>query len=200
MDTVIRDEKLTRTGFCLISWTAVIAGALIAFSLSALLNLLNAGLGLMAFPQNYHSMAGVTAGGYIWLILCGVIAMLIAGWVTGRIVRNQANACHGLLHGFLAWSLALLVSLFLASHFAVAAAEALDKTTASTAVERPDATRVMDHDTTTPNEAARAEQAADNTGTATIGLFLVLLLGAIAACVGGYLGAKSDGPLANSKF
>ncbi len=192
MDTVIRDDKLARTpGTCCVSWSAIIAGALVAFSLSALLNLLNAGLGLVAFPESFRALTGVTAAGYIWLVICGIIAMFLAGWVAGKIVRHYAGACYGALHGFLAWSLALLLTVYLAAHFAHASADAADRTTVDNRVE---ATRIIDQ-----HDAARAEQAADVAGGITLGIFFIFLIGAAAATAGGYVGSK-NGPMTTTKY
>lgn len=202
MDAVIRDDKLARTpGHCSLSWSAVIAGALVAFSLSVLFNLLNAGLGLVSFPESFRGFGVLSAGAYIWLIICAIVAMFIAGWVAGRIVRHFAGACYGFLHGFLAWSLALLFTIFIAAHFAHAAAAAA---AARSAVEnRPEAARVVERATapdTTTADNVTIEQAADIAGTTTLGIFFIFLLGALAAGVGGYVGAKNHGTLGTTKY
>lgn len=187
MDTITRDEKLLHApSGCGVSWSAVIAGALVAFSLSALFNLLNAGLGLVAFPESFHSLS-VSAGGYIWLLICSIILMFIAGWVAGKIGKRYCAAVFGVLHGFLAWSLALLLAVFIAGHFARVGAEAADRVQA-VSDSRVDAERILDR-----RDGVRAEQAADVAGTASIGLFCLFLVGAAAACVGGYVGAKNGG-------
>jgi hypothetical protein len=164
---------------CLVSWSSIIAGALVAFSLSALLNLLNTGLGLMAFPETFRSMLGVSAGGYIWLIICAIVAMFLAGLVAGHLARHRGGA-YGALHGFLAWSLALLLTVTIAVHI-IAPATAASQANA----DRAENSRMMDQ-----QSVSQVEQAAEAAGTATLGIFFIFLVGAISAGVGGFVGAK----------
>jgi hypothetical protein len=183
MDTSVRNTPVLPDSECAISWSAVIAGALVAFSLSALFNLLNTGLGLVTFPNSFVALTTLSIGGYIWLILCGIIAMYLAGYVAGSINRHHhaGSACGGWLHGFLAWSLALLLFVIIASHFAQAGAHSL-----AAAQESTNLTVVGDHAIT----QERAVEAANMLGGVTLGVFFSFLLGAIAAGLGGYMGAK----------
>lgn len=187
MDTV-RDNSISGArANCAVSWSAVIAGALVAFSLSVLFNMLNAGLGLVAFPESFRALGTLGMGGYFWLIICGIIAMFIAGWVAGKVYSFfSASSCGGVLHGFLAWSLALLISLIVAAHFAQASAQAA---AAAKLDNRVDSTRSMEQPATT----ATTEDAADMLGSASLGIFFIFLLGAAAASVGGYVGARHEG-------
>lgn len=184
MDTVIKDDKTCHTN-CFLSWSAIIAGALVAFSLSALCNLLNAGLGLVAFPESFRGMVGLGAAGYVWLIICGIIAMFIAGWVAGRIVKGRVAACFGLLHGFLAWSLALFITLYVAGHFVSNAAHA-----GISVDNRAEAARIIDQDM--PRNDLTREDVANAAGTMSLGIFFIFLVGAMSAAVGGYVGAKNN--------
>ncbi len=198
MDTTIKDTRpLTdnKSSCCIVSWSAIFAGALIAFSLSALFNLLNAGLGLVLFPETFHALLSLSVAGYIWLIICGIIALFIAGFITGKILRYYSTSpFNGMLHGFLAWSLALLVTVMLASHFATAAASQIPAGV-QVAV---DGTQSAQNETT--SSSSTSDNMADNQhvaqeskaiGGATIGIFFIFLLSAIAAIIGGYLGTKT---------
>lgn len=187
MDTTVRSTTVSDSTNCAVSWSAIIAGALVAFSLSALFNLLNAGLGLVTFPESFHSLATLTIAGYIWLIICGIVAMFLAGYVAGKIYRHYALAtCGGGLHGFLAWSLALLLSVIIASHFVSASAQSAAVANQNTRTDM--AVRIGDRGLA----EQRAEQAAEALGGATLGIFFIFLIGAVAATAGGHIAAKKD--------
>lgn len=187
MDTTVRSTDISSSSRCTVSWSAIIAGALVAFSLSALFNLLNTGLGLVTFPESFRALAAVTIAGYVWLIICGIVAMFLAGFVAGKIYRHYCVApCGGGLHGFLAWSLALLVSVMIASHFASASAQSAavaNQTDRNTIAIRIGDQNLAEH---------RAAQAADILGGATLGVFFIFLVGAVAATIGGHIAAKKD--------
>lgn len=184
MDTTVRSTPVSDSTRCAVSWSAIIAGALVAFSLSALFNLLNTGLGLVTFPESFRALATLTIAGYLWLIICGIVAMFLAGYVAGKIYSHySATPCGGGLHGFLAWSLALLLSVMIASHFASASAQ-------STAVaNQHDRNEIAVH---IGDKGLAAEHAADILGGATLGIFFIFLIGAAAATIGGHIAAKKD--------
>lgn len=181
MDTSVRSNTVvTDRSLCAVSWSAIIAGALVAFSLSTLFHLLNAGLGLVSFPESFRALTTVTIAGYIWLIVCGIIAMFLAGLVAGKIYRHfSPSACSGALHGFLAWSLALLLSVFVAAHFVNSAAQVANANANANDITVRVGDRSVNED--------RTEQAANVLGGASLGIFFVFLLGAAAATAGGYL-------------
>ncbi len=125
MDNVIKDNTsccLPATHSCKVNWSAVIAGTLVAFGLGILFNLLNAGFGLINYPEVNHSLIGIGAGGYIWLLICSIITMFFAGWVAGGLA-NPHRPCFAGIHGFLAWALALFLTVFFALHLTREAAE-----------------------------------------------------------------------------
>lgn len=190
MDTPVRNNTVAGPNRCAVSWSAIFAGALVAFALSALFNLLNAGLGLVVFPESFRALTALSIAGYIWLIICGIIAMFIAGLVAGKVYRHYSpSACGGGLHGFLAWSVALLLTVIVAAHFAHATAE----TAAAGAKENRTAISTqVDENTDSETAKDRAENAADVLGGATLGVFFIFLLGAAAATAGGYVGARKD--------
>jgi uncharacterized integral membrane protein len=187
MDTTVRSTPVSDSSRCAVSWSAIIAGALVAFSLSVLFNLLNTGLGLVTFPESFRALATLTIAGYLWLIICGIVAMFLAGFVAGKVYRHySASPCGGGLHGFLAWSLALLLSVIIASHFASASAQSAAVANQSTHTDM--AIRIGDRSLA----EQRAEQAADILGGATLGIFFIFLIGAAAATAGGHFAAKKD--------
>jgi hypothetical protein len=186
MDTSVRTNTTpVNTTGCAVSWSAIFAGALVAFSLSVLLNLLNTGLGLITFPSFLGAIATLSIGGYIWLLICGIVAMFIAGFVAGKVYRHfSTSSCGGALHGFLAWSLALLLSLVVVAHFLQAGAHTLAAAKETTSVN----VDVADHTI----DAQKTETAVTALGAVTTGVFFTFLLGAVAATFGGYIGSKRD--------
>jgi hypothetical protein len=209
-DTGVRDERsLKKTGCGWVSWSAIIAGAITAFALSILINLLNAGLNLVPFPGFFQALAGTGVGGFIWLIICSIVIMFLAGLLAGAIVHHVAGACSGFIHGFLAWSLGTLLLLVLVPHLAgssttgagagaagAAAANAAANTVAASQGEPSNTLGSAGENTeTATNQVAAAGNqmatAVQNTPASNIGFLITYLLGAIAAGIGGVVGTKT---------
>jgi hypothetical protein len=102
-----------------VCWRAVFAGAVAAAALSILLAILGAGFGLAIVSP--WSANGVDAGTFgvtaiLWLSLTQIIASGLGGFLSGRL-RSRAPGVDAdevyfrdTAHGFLTWSIALLVS------------------------------------------------------------------------------------------
>ena len=107
------------------SWPAVIGGAVAAMAVSLVLLLLGSALGLSSTFTWGHSSADLssfTVKTAIWLIVMQWIASGFGGYLTGRLRTKWANMhtdevfFRDTAHGFLAWSLAtILTAGFLAS-------------------------------------------------------------------------------------
>jgi hypothetical protein len=108
-----------------VSWGAVIGGAFVAAALYLILLALGAGFGLSAVSP--WSNAGWTASAVsgvaiAWLVIIEIIASAFGGYLTGRL-RTKWTLIHSdevffrdTANGFLAWAVALVVSMaFLAS-------------------------------------------------------------------------------------
>lgn len=102
-----------------VSWGAVIAGAFVTAALSLILIALGTGMGLSSGSLWTNSGSGSTAvkmGAIIWLIIVEVIASALGGYMAGRL-RTKWVTLHShevyfrdTAHGFLAWSVALVVT------------------------------------------------------------------------------------------
>ena len=116
-----------------VSWPAIIAGAVVAVAISLVLLAIGSGFGLaVASPW---SGAGATAltlsvGAAIWLIVIQWVSSAAGGYLTGRL-RTRWHGVHthevffrDTAHGFLAWSLATLVTAAVLSSAAVMSAAA----------------------------------------------------------------------------
>lgn len=102
-----------------VSWAAVFAGAFVAAALSLILLALGAGLGLSSVsPWSSVGASASTVGtaAIMWLILMQVISSSMGGYLAGRLRTKWANIhtdevyFRDTAHGFLAWSVALVVT------------------------------------------------------------------------------------------
>ena len=105
-----------------VSWGAVFAGAAGAFSLSLVLFMLGAGLGLTTIsPWSGKGMspAGLGISALLWMSVTQIIASIVGGYLAGRLrvkwVRLHTNEVffRDTAHGFIAWSIATLGSIVL---------------------------------------------------------------------------------------
>jgi hypothetical protein len=108
-----------------VSWGAVIGGGFVSAAFSLILLALGAGFGLSAispWSNTGASATAVTTVAIVWLILIEIIASALGGYLTGRL-RTKWTLIHSdevyfrdTANGFLAWAVALVLSVtFLAS-------------------------------------------------------------------------------------
>jgi hypothetical protein len=102
-----------------VSWSAVIAGAFVTAALYLILLSLGAGLGLSSV--SVWSNVGVSAAtigtaSILWLIFAEIVSSSMGGYLAGRL-RTKWTVIHGdevyfrdTAHGFLSWSVALVVT------------------------------------------------------------------------------------------
>lgn len=102
-----------------VSWAAVFAGAIAAAALSLILLILGTGLGLSAVsPWAPNGISATTFGisAIVWLTLTQLLASGMGGYLAGRLrsrwvsVHNDEVYFRDTVHGFLAWSVASLVT------------------------------------------------------------------------------------------
>ena len=190
-----------------VEWRPIFAGAVAAVGLTFLFNLLTLGIGLTEFVTTQEGMQRLAIVGFAWLFIGGFLMLFIAGWIAGRGVchGSDLHSCHGMTHGFLAWCVYLLISLFLLASLPNAMiTNSLNNVTTGNFAMTPDRTNVDEEDgasTTTrttntatpvqnmtPAERAKTEQAAQAMGVATIATFVIFLGGALGATIGGMFG------------
>ena len=98
-----------------ISWKAVLSGALVAVGLTFLFNILTLGLGLSLFTHNESGQDILVFATLAWMIIGGYAILFLAGWIAGK---QKCCSCHGqsfhcssgFLHGFLAWTVYLIIA------------------------------------------------------------------------------------------
>lgn len=100
-----------------LSWKPIFAGALVAIGLTFLLNLFSVAIGLTAFTTGSDGVEKLALSGLIATSIGVVASMFAAGWLTGYLGKHYCTKRHlGALYGFLAWCVALIIAIFLASH------------------------------------------------------------------------------------
>lgn len=100
-----------------ICWSAIVTGALVGVGLSFLLNLFATSIGLSAYSMPTDGIATLAVGGLIGMIIAIFVAMGLAGYTAGYLGRAYCPLRnHGILYGFLTWTLALLISAVVTAH------------------------------------------------------------------------------------
>ena len=154
-------------------WGSIFAGALAASVLTALLMLVGSGLGLtMVSPFSGESadLATIGISAAIWFVVVQWLSSGVAGYLTGRL-RTKWSGIHtdevyfrDTAHGFLAWAMATLLMLGMAT----STVSGLLSTGASVAGATIG--------TAAGSAAAVGSQVADNTGTNPMDYFADTLL------------------------
>jgi len=121
-----------------VSWAAVIGGGFVTAALSLILLALGTGLGLSSVsPWSNVGVSASTIGtaAILWLIFMQIISSSMGGYLAGRLRTKWANIhtdevyFRDTAHGFLAWAVALVITVA----FLAAAAASMVGATASSA-------------------------------------------------------------------
>jgi hypothetical protein len=184
----------------LVSWRAVLAGAVIAVAVGAMLNLLGVALGAAAlnpFDLSRDDAEAFTAGAGAWVAIANAIALFVGGFVASRAAKHSDHH-RGYLQGLAVWAVSFLLALLIATTTTAGGITSVLNGAAERAPARETA-YVMIEPATAGTDAspaipapvrAEADQAADATGTVALWAFLTMLLGAVAAVFGGRYGAR----------
>ncbi len=170
-----------------LSWGAVLTGALVALGLTFLFNLLTIALGLSLYTQNADGAKMLTFAGYAWVLIGGYIILFLSGWVAGRLVHHHCilHWCNGILHGFVTWTVYLILSMLVLSYMATPASVSLLRTTFMTITDK----------TTTPtpntqNDSSSTPQTVHKAGHAAFGSFFIFFVGALGCAAGAAYGVR----------
>lgn len=186
------EHHLKKYPFRYFSWTAAFVGALVGLGLAFLAHLLILGVGLVTFNPDQHTIFLLTMVGLALAAVFTYLTMFIGGWVAGRLARNCCFAHHhtcgrGMLHGFTAWCLALIIGFMLIPHMHKLPLRpyVMQQTVSQPAVNTT--TQVV---VKTDNTAVNVVEMKHNLGKITLVVFGLSLLGALAGAVGGSCGIK----------
>jgi hypothetical protein len=202
--------------FARISWGAVFAGAIIALATQIVLALIGMAIGLATLsPATGDSPSGTAlgTGAAIWLVISSLISLFIGGYIAARL----AGRFNGWLHGLVTWGTLTLLTLMLLTTAAgqlIGAASGLtnfavsnsDKTSQlPAALQQPieqlknqasqsgDQAAAQTTDPQTREAQARdaGEKAAKGGAVGTGAAAFAMILGAIAAALGGRTGERN---------
>jgi hypothetical protein len=124
-----------------VSWGAVIGGAFVAAAFYLIMLALGAGLGLSAVsPWSNVGASASTIGAVAiaWLILIEIIASGLGGYLTGRLrtkwalIHTDEVYFRDTANGFLAWAVALVISVAFLTSAAAAMVGSLEQVRSST--------------------------------------------------------------------
>lgn len=119
----------------LISWPAVLAGAIVAVAVGAMLNLLGVAIGAAAlnpFDLSRDDAQAFSVGAGVWVALANAIALFAGAFVASRSAKFTDHH-RGLLQGLSVWALAFLIALFIAGSTAAGGLTAVLSGAAQTA-------------------------------------------------------------------
>ncbi len=199
-----------------LSWTAIIAGAFVALGISFLLYIFGAAIGLSSFKSTQIGVNALAIGGFLGSVIATIVSMFVGGWISGYLVRrgygykeyNSINddeynrkscANIGALYGFITWGLALIVTILLAADVSAFISSryimSSNPRAAISTTTNPQAPMVsenrMNNDVNAPTQTTINEEKAENAAGKTLfALFVIFFLGALASCIGGYMGIK----------
>jgi hypothetical protein len=109
---VYHDHATTAPLLKRISWSAILAGVVLAMVVSLLLNLLGTAIGTATIDpmQEANPLSGIGTGAGIWVVVSAVISLFVGGWAAGRLAQRE-----GAFHGLLVWASVSLITVYLVS-------------------------------------------------------------------------------------
>ena len=167
-------------------WGPIWAGLITAITTFLLLQLLAIGLGLVGIGPNETGSAWVPA-------IIGLIAFFTGGAVAGM-TSSVRGAATGFLNGFLVWALGTVLILVLSALGLGQIFGALGSVVGQLGLFGPGGASIPGN---VPSNVPNVDpaQIANAVRTGAIGAFFGLLISAIAAALGGFLGGRSNEPI-----
>jgi hypothetical protein len=168
----------------LISWSSIIAGAIVAIAVGVTLNLIGAAIGAAAFnPFAFERQEdALSIGGGLYLLFAQLVALQLGAYVASRSSRYPDHF-GGFLTGALVWALAVFIAVVLGT-WAASGAAGSDSLTTQAADTAGDVRAAVDS-----GDLAEAEAGADAIATFAWWGAAALLFGLAGAIAGGWLGA-----------
>jgi hypothetical protein len=163
-----------------VRWAAVLTGLVVTLMTVALLSVLGLAIGFTTItPGNIAGTLDPNTG--VWSAISVLIALVVGGWTAARTAAVPGRA-NGALNGAMVWvATTLLVFALLGSGITTLAAVADSVVTTSAQLAAP----------LTGQATANAPDILSAGRIAAWGMLLALLVGLVAATLGGLLGARS---------
>ena len=167
------ETGLGTRAYDLTRWGPVFAGFFVALSLSVLLGVLGVAFGIqLASPTGAAEVSGT--GAAIWAAVVLIVSFFVGGWLAARTTAISTPEV-GLIHGVAVWAVTIAVLLVLG---ALGIAGVVSVVTGQGGPATAPAA---------PGSALSLAQGA------AWGTFIAMLLGLVAAAIGGYVGGKNTG-------
>lgn len=192
-----------------VSWGAIFSGVALFLVVFFTLSVLGAAIGLTTVDpaQEQEPAAGLGIGAAIWGIISMIIALFVGGWAASRL-STAWSKLSGTLHGLVTWAVSIVLLLWLMT---TAIGSVLGG--AMSALQSPALSQVAPQLQQRAQQAIPqngdgelmqngdgeqiAQRAAEISATAAWGIFIMLLLGAVAAAIGGSMGTPELGAYAH---
>ncbi|WP_133140856.1 hypothetical protein [Legionella genomosp. 1] len=175
-----------------LNWSALFAGAIGGVGLNFLLNLLALAIGLSSFSIAQDGSTRFSFAGYSLFCFSAFIAMFFTGWLAGKLSSGLLlKKTWGMVHGFLAWCLLLLFTVMLITNLIQYTAFHANFTSNLVGI-KISANSPMVTETQSEHKGVSAipdtEKAKKILRINSFQTFFLFLTGALASCLGGYLG------------
>jgi hypothetical protein len=185
-----------------LSWTAVFAGALVGVGLGFILSLFSVAIGLSAYSSTTDGAMTIAVGGLIGIAIGVIASMFASGYVAGYLDRPKCvnDECpkrqSGALNGFVAWCLALIISVSIAPHLhhyvtVYSNFVSNPNSVSSFTMEKPgsalDAAAAANGNTAPASDEAAVVPASTTAKSAFL-IFVLFILGALSSAFGGHFG------------
>lgn len=214
------ERENVRRGWAVIShvsWGAILAGTVVVLVVQLTLAMLGLGLGLYAMEPGEGLTAGLGIGAMIWWVISAIVGLFLGGWVASRLSGIQTKT-DGMLHGFVTWGLASLVTVYLLTTTVgafigggMSLIRGAGDVAGSTAQISPELRAEIEEQVrqyfpqqpqSSPEQrqgvqrqgSDTAEQAKTGAARGALGSFIMLVLGGFAAAFGGAAG-RTRGPV-----
>lgn len=167
-----------------VSWGGIFAGTLVALGNQLLWMLLGMGIGFgIISPVTAEGFGAIGIGSGIYILAASLVSLFLGGWVCSRISSISDKFKSG-LHGLVVWSLFTFTAFYLmttaAGGLISSFAGVIGRNAAIIAGEMPGITPEM------------AQTALDTASRASLWGFFALLLTAVAAVFGGWVGRVKE--------
>lgn len=204
-DVIVYTEKFH---FKCISWSAVLTGALIGIGISFIFNLFALAIGLTAFANTTAGPKSLAIGGMIGLVIIAIFSMGTGGWVAGYLGRPKSlHRDMGVIYGFTAWCVALLLTVLLSGHFGkfisynlsalqnpsynISNVYQRDRAMNPNAISDVTNTNATNIQIAQGQGVVNTQDAAKALAKSSFLSFVIFFIGALASCIGGHWGSRS---------
>lgn len=175
-----------------ISWSAIVAGALIGVGLSFLLNLFGVAIGLSAFSMSEEGASTLAVSGLIGLVLSTIIALFFAGFTAGHLGRLYVPKRNmGMAYGFLTWSVSIIFSALITTQIGGYVSAYSNNVTQQDVVMIHESSSNATHEASHKGAQMTAVSPKEISGPMALGALIVFglfFVGAVSSCIGARCG------------